>query len=273
MERAWFAHSWNGGACCAGARSLQLKDVVLCMLRIISRALVALVFLLACCTNSGGDTGLHRDHAVGAGAGGSPGDAQGSSGTSGARPPTEPEEQPSEISPTCEPPPDCLPIVSLLNLGVCCSETLRCGIDVSPVAAVAPMHPELAATFGVDPEKPCWPRARLFLEVPTPETLRIEVDDGEDVLIAPSCGGRLVTTTQMLGCCRRDNTCGYDTHLVRGTFHALSSGASAEAFSSAECLNATELNARLRDSELEAFAHVPPSTGDCDYAALDAALQ
>jgi hypothetical protein len=218
---------------------------MLLMLRTILTAFLALVLLLAGCTNS----------------------------SVASSTPAEPDEQPSEISPTCEPPPDCLPIVSLFNLGVCCSETLRCGIDVSPVANIAPMHSELAATFDVDPAKPCWPRARLFKAVPTPESNRIEVDDGEDVLITPSCEGRLVTTTQMLGCCRPDNTCGYDTHLVRGTFQALSTGASTEAFSSAECLDASELNARLRDSQLEAFAHVPAASGDCDYAALDAALQ
>ena len=232
------------------------------MLRTSYTALPALVFLLASCTKSSGDTGLD----------GSSGASSSASADAG-QPPNEPEEQASAISPTCEPPPDCLPIVSLINLGVCCSETLRCGIDVSPVAGVAPMYPGLANRFQLDPAMPCWPRAQLFFEVPTPEPRRIDVGDGEDVLIAPSCPGRLVTTTQMLGCCRPDNTCGYDTDLVRNTFDALSKGASAEALSKPECLNATELNTRLRDNELEAFAYIPESAGHCDYAALDAELQ
>lgn len=41
-------------------------------------------------------------------------------------------ERPSAISVACVPPPDCLPIVSLVNIDVCCSDTLRCGFDLSP---------------------------------------------------------------------------------------------------------------------------------------------
>lgn len=210
------------------------------------------------------------DHDDNAGTAGTKPSAQGSMTAARAR---EPEEQPSEISASCEPPPECLPIVSLINLGVCCSETLACGLDVSPITSAAPMYPELATRFDIDPEKPCWPRSRIFLEVPTPASSRIEVADGDDVLIAPSCAGRLVTTTPMLGCCRPDNTCGYDTHLVRETFHSLSRGASAEAFTQPECLTASELNTRLRDHELAAFAYVPASEGECDHAALDAELR
>ena len=188
-------------------------------------------------------------------------------------PSTEIEEQPSEISPTCKPPPDCLPITSLIDVGVCCSDTLRCGLDVSPIVASAPMYPELAALFEIDPAKPCWPRAKLFIQWPTREPSRVDVEDGDDVLITPRCQGRLVTSTPMPGCCRPDDTCGYDTHLVRNTFNALTGGASVPGFSQPECLRANELNARLRDHELEAFAYVPEATGSCEYARLAAELR
>jgi len=185
----------------------------------------------------------------------------------------EPEvlEQPSAISPTCEPPPDCLPIVSLINIGVCCSDTLRCGFDLSPVAAVGPMYPELKGVFEVDPEKPCVPRSQAFLELPRPEPTRIVVDAGPDVLITPSCTGRGFTTTPLAGCCLPNNACGYDTHLVRSTFVALSK-ASDVAFTQPECLTASELNAQLTANGLAAWAYLPAATGTCDYAALDAML-
>lgn len=248
--RPYFA--WNAPAASTHLNTGMCtpNELVISMLRPSSK--LFFVFLLACATSCGGDDPPAP--------------------TTSTQPHAKPEEQSSAISPTCEPPPDCLPIVSLINLDVCCSETLRCGLDVSPLTLLAPMYPDLASRFEIDPAKPCWPRDRLFFEVPTPEATRIEVDDGADVLLAPSCAGRLVTTTQMLGCCRPDNTCGYDTSLVVNTFNALSKGASADALSKPECLSASELNARLRDNQLEAFAYVPSSAGECDYATLDASL-
>jgi hypothetical protein len=185
---------------------------------------------------------------------------------------SEAAEQPSAVSATCQPPPDCLPIVSLINLGVCCSDTLRCGLDLSPIAAIAPMYPELASMFELDPARPCTPRSRIFSEVNSPQPKRIAVDGGVDVLIAPTCLGRLFTATPMAGCCLNNNTCGYDTHLANGTFRELS-GAAAGTFAVPRCLTATELNALLAANDLAAWSHVPKANGTCDYATLDAALK
>jgi hypothetical protein len=180
--------------------------------------------------------------------------------------------EPSAISSTCTPPADCLPIVSLVNIGVCCSDTLRCGFDLTPIASARPMYPELGSVFEVDPDKPCWPRANLFLEHPSPNTERIQVAGGDDVLITPTCQGRLFTTTPLPGCCTPNNTCGYDTHLARNTFHELAR-ASEAAFSEPECLTAAALNAELRANDLAAWAYVPAASGTCDYEALDAMLR
>lgn len=187
-------------------------------------------------------------------------------------PDAEAREQPSVISATCQPPPDCLPIVSLINIGVCCSDTLRCGLDLSPIAAVAPMYPELAGMFELDPTKPCTPRSRIFAEVSSAQPKRIAVDGGVDVLIAPTCQGRLFTATPMAGCCLSNNTCGYDTHLANATFRELA-GAAPGTFGVAQCVTATELNAKLAANGLAAWSHVPKANGSCDYATLDAALK
>jgi len=181
-------------------------------------------------------------------------------------------EQPSAIANACVPPADCLPIVSLINIGVCCSESLRCGFDLSPLAAIAPMYPELAQTLAIEPDKACWPRSKIFLEVPSSESQRIAVEGGTDVLVARTCTTRAFTSVSLHGCCLPDNHCGYDTHVARSTFKALQP-AGAAGFQQAECLSAAALNARLEDNGLAAFAHLPAATGECDYAELDAALK
>jgi hypothetical protein len=126
--------------------------------------------------------------------------------------------------------------------------------------------------FDVESGKPCWPRSQVFLELPSPEPARIAVDGGQDVLITQSCTGRGFTTTPLAGCCLPNNTCGYDTHIARSTFVALSK-ASSIGFTQPECLTASELNAQLAANGLAAWAYLPAATGTCDYAALDAMLQ
>lgn len=180
-------------------------------------------------------------------------------------------EQPSAISSRCTSPPDCLPIVSLINIDVCCSEQLRCGFDLTAIVETAPMYPEIAEVFEVDPDKPCWPRSRIFLPLPETEPQRVSGEGGADVLITPSCQGRLFTATPLAGCCLPDNTCGYDTHLARNTFRELA-GLSDGAFEQPQCLSASELNTQLAAHELAAWAYIPPSSGSCDYARLDAEL-
>lgn len=192
-------------------------------------------------------------------------------GGGGDSAPTTLEEEPSAISTSCTPPPDCLPIVALVNIDVCCSDTLRCGFDLTPVAAIAPMYPEIAGVLDLDPAKPCWPRSKLYRELPSSAAERVRVEDGADVLIAPSCQGRLFTATPLPGCCMPDDTCGYDTHLARNTFHELAR-ASEAAFEHPECLSASALNAELKANDLAAWAYVPAASGTCDYQALDALL-
>jgi hypothetical protein len=185
----------------------------------------------------------------------------------------EPSERPSAISADCTPPPDCLPIVSLINLDVCCSDTLRCGFDLTPIAAIAPMYPELASVVDVDPEAPCWPRSSAFFELPTAAAERISVEGGDDVLITPDCPARLFAATELSGCCLPDDGCGYATQMARFTFHELSGQSDPSTFTQPECLSATQLNAELRDGGLAAWAYVPESKGHCDFASLDAQLK
>ena len=184
----------------------------------------------------------------------------------------ETREQPSAISATCVPPPDCLPIVSLVHIDVCCSDTLRCGFDLSPIAAVAPMYPELAGVFDVDPDKPCWPRSQAYVAMLSSQPARVAVEGGDDVLIAPTCEGRVFTATPLPGCCRPDNSCGYDTHLARNTFDELAGSGPHAAFAKPECWSASELNAQLEDNGLAAWAYVPEASGSCNYEALSASL-
>jgi hypothetical protein len=182
-------------------------------------------------------------------------------------------EQPSAISASCELPADCLPITSLVEVGVCCSQTLRCGFDLSPLAAVASMYPELMGSFDVEPDKPCWPRAKFFVELPRSAATRIPVEGGADILVTPDCQGRAFTTTPLPGCCLPGGSCGYATHLARHTFNELSVNTAEEAFTHAQCLTASDLNAQLRANDLAAWAYLPPASGRCDFAALDAALR
>jgi hypothetical protein len=182
-------------------------------------------------------------------------------------------EQPSAISAACVPPPDCLPIVSLVNIDVCCSDTLRCGFDLSSTAALEPMYPELTGVLDVDPDKPCWPRSQIYLKLPSSRAARVAVDGGPDVLIAPSCQSRVFAATPLPGCCLPDDSCGYDTHFARNTFEELSGTGAHPAFAEPRCWSASELNAQLEANGLAAWAYVPDASGECDYAALSAALR
>jgi len=181
-------------------------------------------------------------------------------------------EEPTAVSASCVPPPDCLPVVQQFNLSVCCSETLRCGFDMSPLAEVAPMHPEIAALFDVDPDKPCWPRPKLFVPLPEYKPERIAVKGGADILVTPTCQGRVFAATPMYGCCRPDNTCAYDTHVVRSAFDSLAGKGPRPAFATPQCWTADEVNAQLAANDLGAWAYIPEASGTCDYAALNASL-
>jgi hypothetical protein len=183
---------------------------------------------------------------------------------------TEQPEQPSAISSTCVLPADCLPIVSpFVNIGVCCGEELRCGFDFSIVEGN--IEPEVAAFLGFDEEKPCWPRSKVFFEQPGSPEERVPTPSGTDILVTPACTSRNAANTPLIGCCLPGNVCGVSTHDATSAFSALSEGAD-EPFTKAECVTPEELNAQLAASVLAAFAHIPPSSGTCDYQDLDARL-
>jgi hypothetical protein len=180
-------------------------------------------------------------------------------------------EQRSAVDPSCVPPPDCLPIVNLINVGVCCSDTLRCGWDVTDFAKAAAMEPQLD-TLGFDLATACWPRGDLYYEVPAPPEKRVAAASG-DILLAADCTSRSFAGSLLAGCCLPDDTCGFSTQGALSAFKALlMQGDEPEPFTSAECVTPKELNAQLADSKLVAWAHVPASKGKCDYAALDAKL-
>jgi hypothetical protein len=179
----------------------------------------------------------------------------------------EAKEERSAISPSCVPPADCLAIrSSFVNVGVCCSETLRCGFDLSILDGIGG-----AEGFDFDPSKPCWPRSDVFVEFDGLAERRVAAASGPDILTTPDCKGRVVVNTQLAGCCLPSDACGYSTHLAASAFAVLA-GNKNDPFTGPECVSASELNAQLAASELAAWAYVPAAQGSCDYAAIDARL-
>lgn len=188
-----------------------------------------------------------------------------------------PAEKASAIDPSCAPPPDCLPIQNLINIDACCSETLRCGWDISDVVRNASMYPDQAAalaSFDIDADKPCVPRGVLFFEAPSQPAKRVPAPGG-DILLTPDCTSRTIANSLLAGCCLPDDTCGLSTQGALSAFKALLAhvqGDPTEPFTSPECVSPKALNAQLADSKLEAWAFIPASEGACSYAALDAML-
>lgn len=181
-------------------------------------------------------------------------------------------EHASKIDPSCVPPPDCMPITNFINIGVCCSETLRCGWDVSDFTRIAAMYPDAYKQFGLDPENPCAPRGSLYFEAPPGPEERI-VGAGDDILVTPDCTSRYFTSALLAGCCLPNNTCGLSTADAKSAFVTLlQEDFKREPFTFAECVLPKQLNEQLASSALAAWAFVPPSKGKCDYAALDARL-
>jgi hypothetical protein len=181
-------------------------------------------------------------------------------------------EHASVVDPSCVPPPDCSPIRDLINIDVCCSDTLRCGWDLTQIANITAMHPEDYGLFGIDPAAPCAPRGALFFEA-APQPEKRVAGAGDDILVTPGCTSRNFVNTLLAGCCLPDDTCGLSTAGSMSVFVALLREDFERApFTFAECVHPKELNAQLAETALAPWAFVPPSKGKCDYDALDARL-
>jgi hypothetical protein len=181
-------------------------------------------------------------------------------------------EHASVVDPSCVPPPDCLPIKNFINIGVCCSETLRCGWDLTDFVQVAAMSPDAFDLFGLDAAAPCSPRGAIFFEAPPQPEKRVK-GAGDDILITPDCTARNFANSLLSGCCLPNDSCGLSTAGSMSVFVALlREDFEREPFTFAECVSPRALNAQLADSALAAWAYVPPSKGKCDYVALAARL-
>ncbi len=121
-----------------------------------------------------------------------------------------------------------------------------------------------------DPNGRCVAAAFFFSPRPGLWDHRVDVDAGEDILIAEDCQSYSLGAYILPGCCMPDNTCGLSTDESASTLEYLAGGSFP--FTQPRCFKAEVLNQHFLDSVvLEGFGRTTAS-GTCDYAALDAEL-
>ena len=186
------------------------------------------------------------------------------------------KEQASAVSSTCTLPADCKPIALPLAMNVCCSETLRCGFDFTPLifmyeAIKLSGDADHVYPADFDPAKPCLPRSTIFLDYASTTEERVKNENGEDILITPACLGRQIATLYYPGCCMPSGACGLSTHMTADSLKIFVNQAD-EPFTHLECVSAFELNAQIRESLMSPTAYFPETTGSCDYAEIEGRL-
>jgi hypothetical protein len=174
---------------------------------------------------------------------------------------------------SCTPPDDCRDFKVADNAyTACCSPVTECGYEAleldEETLMLYPHYPAVVAmaTAG-DPNGRCIPLHHFFGPRPGLYEHKVEVEDGEDILITPECESYTVLAFILPGCCLPDNTCALSTDESWPIFEGALMGKDAP-FNRPECVPAEVLNQQFRDSEiLEPFARTTAS-GTCDYAAL-----
>jgi hypothetical protein len=225
-------------------------------LRFPSRLLLALLAAVTACGDDEADVPQHQDAASAA---------------------TQPDGSAADAAFSCTPPGDCPDVeVASMSLTACCSPVTDCGYEVAELDDMILTDFPMAADFRDmlvegDPLGKCAPEWWFFGTRPGLEADRIEVEDGDDILITPDCESYTVLAFILPGCCLPDNSCGLSTDQSWPTLEYLAEYMEAP-FTRPECVSADVLNQQFRDSVvLEGFARTT-ATGSCDYAALDAQL-
>jgi hypothetical protein len=178
---------------------------------------------------------------------------------------------------SCTPPSDCPDItVGGISTTACCSPVTECGYELPEPDAETLMYfpdvvPFVAELTEGDPNGRCAPESFFFSPQPGLWKHRVDVEDGEDILITPDCESFTVFAFILPGGCLPDDTCGLSTHESAATLGFLAEGMDVP-FARPECVSAEVLNQQFRDSVvLEGLARTTAS-GTCDHAALAAEL-
>jgi hypothetical protein len=171
-------------------------------------------------------------------------------------------------APACTLPEDCesVPLI-FLTLDACCTATTACGLEVT--GAPPELRETLASALELEKGETCAPRDRFFIKHPGSEDLRIETDEGKEILLSTGCDNASILSISFIGCCMPNNRCGVSTYGVWDTLNVLAPG---EPFSRLQCVSSKELNAQLADSKFRGLRFLPDTDTSCDYAALDAQL-
>jgi hypothetical protein len=184
---------------------------------------------------------------------------------------------PADASESCGLPRDC-PDVRFLDMSMkaCCASSEPCGYELPPLDDEIKMDfPQAQDLYdeltSADPDGRCAPLSFFFGDAPTLPEARVEVEDGEDILLTPDCTSFHVLAWSLPGCCLPDDRCGLSTDASWTIFANIIQGDGVP-FDHPQCLSAEALNQQFRDSVvLESFARTTAS-GTCDHAALDERL-
>jgi hypothetical protein len=171
-------------------------------------------------------------------------------------------------APACVLPADCESVpLTFLTLDACCTATTACGLKVT--GAPPELRETIASALELGDGETCAPRDRFFIKHAGSEDLRIETDEGKEILLSTGCDTASILSISFIGCCMPNNHCGVSTYGIWDTLNVLAPG---EPFSKLQCVSSKELNAQLADSKLRGLRFLPDTDKSCDYAALDAQL-
>jgi len=177
----------------------------------------------------------------------------------------------------CTIPADCPDVVTTFYTSkACCTHLYACGYMLpAPDDAARALFPQIdeftAQYTRGDPSGRCADSYLFFGPRPGLDEQRVEPEEGDDILITPSCMSYTLAAFILPGCCLPDNRCGLSTNESYSTLEYLNDLQPAP-FTKPECVPAEVLNEQLRASaKLSSFARTKAS-GSCDYAALAAKL-
>lgn len=179
-----------------------------------------------------------------------------------------PPDTKGEASRGCELPADCKSVRTVpITIDACCTELVSCGFKLDE----DPRQRESArVALGAEPGEICIERSRYYLIFPGSEEQRVQVEDGDDLLLSTDCESTAMLSFSFIGCCLPNNQCGVSTYGVHDTLAVIVG--EDEPFTHLQCVTVAELNRQLADSSLAGLAHFRATEGSCDYAALDARL-
>lgn len=184
----------------------------------------------------------------------------------------------------CTLPPDCKDVRTPgLNLNVCCTKKLACGIDMKPMIdglldpnngiSTIFIREVIRATLppGTDLKRPCLTPTSLWMPSPSLPDQRVYATPERDIVLAEKCPSLMLSGFPVYGCCMPDNKCGLSTHYVLSDMRMLSS--TPEKIGPAQCTTAAGVTEMVKNTNISQFTPLPtPRATSCDYAKLYASL-